>query len=454
MIRNTCMARFLGMSGKAFAVAFLLMGTSGASPARALDARVAASLEPSGTVWVGQKVILRVDLKSDGYSFRDQRIRLPEVPGVLLLEDAVETVKLSESIDGETWQVLRYEFPFFSQRAERLEIPPIEVEFAVTGDFGSEPEPFRLRTPKQVVTTQAPAGVKDVRRLVTTSDFSVRVELDPEPEDLRVGDAVTRRIERRAVDLTAMAFAPLATPDLPGIAVYEKAPEIEESRNRGEMVGTRIDTTTFVLQEAGSFVVPGFDLEWWDPDRRRLITERVPDLQLDVAANPLWSRAPGGLEEAGAGARTWIESHPWLAATLGLLAAAAAIGLYRSWPGIRLRLARWREARADRESTRFARLDRACRANDPVRAYNAFRGWLEHREEGAASDIHDETLSREVERMQAALVGRDPEWKGRALIEAARRARKHRASNLRASRPATLHDLNPSALRSNRFGPG
>ena len=122
MMRSARIDRSLRMLGEAIALTILFLGISGALPARALDGRVAASLAPSGSVWIGQKVILRIDLKSDGLSFRDQRIRLPDVPGVLLLEDAVETVKLSESIDGETWQVLRYEYPFFPQRSERLEI--------------------------------------------------------------------------------------------------------------------------------------------------------------------------------------------------------------------------------------------------------------------------------------------------------------------------------------------
>jgi len=259
---------------------------------------------------------------------------------------------------------------------------------------------------------------------------------------------VTRRIVRRAVDLTAMAFAPLVTPELPGIAVYEKPPEIEESRNRGEMVGTRIDTTTFVLQEAGRFVVPGFDLEWWDPERRRLSTERVPDLELVVAENPLWSRAPASLEEAGEDARSWIALHPWRAAAIALCLLAVAFGLFKSGPELRRRLARWRERRADREAVRFARLARACRANDPVQAYNAFRSWHEGRAEAGASELRDEALARELARVQAALVGREAGWTGRALIQAARRVRRQPGRVAQASRQPALRDLNPTALRS------
>ena len=436
------------------ALAILLLGMPGAPAARAFEARVAASLKPTGPVWVGQKVLLRIDLKSDAYRFQDQRIRLPDVPGALLLEDAVETVKLSETVDGEVWQILRYEYPLFPQRSERLEIGPVAVEFSVAGGFDSQPESFRLRTEKQVVTARAPAGVTDVSRLVTTSDFTVRFEIDPPPEDLQVGDAVTRRIVRRAEDLTAMAFSPLVTPDLPGIAIYEKAPEIEESRNRGEMIGTRIDTTTFVLQQAGRFVVPGFEFEWWDPERQRLSTERVPELELEVAANPLWSRAPASLGEAGAGTLSWIETHPWHAAALGLMTLAVAIALYRMWPGLWLRFTHWHETREDREAARFARLARACRNDDPVDAYNFFRAWTESIAGRGVAALHDETLAREVERVQAALVGQEEGWTGRALIQAARHARRGRGQSPRDARHAALRDLNPTARPAARFGSG
>ena len=77
-------------------------------------------------------------------------------------------------------------------RRGRVEIPPIEAEFSATEGFGSEPEAFRSKTTRLLPSARAPEGVTEVSRLVTTSRFSVRVELDPDAADLRVGNALTR----------------------------------------------------------------------------------------------------------------------------------------------------------------------------------------------------------------------------------------------------------------------
>jgi hypothetical protein len=70
---------------------------------------------------------------TNGVRFSGQRIRLPEVPGALILEDAVSTVRLTEQIDGEPWQIIRYSYPMFVQREGRVDIKPI-VRDAHTGN--------------------------------------------------------------------------------------------------------------------------------------------------------------------------------------------------------------------------------------------------------------------------------------------------------------------------------
>ena len=49
----------------------------------AVDGRVRASLEETKQVWVGQRVLLNVDLLTTGYSFSDQHFQLPEKSGAL-----------------------------------------------------------------------------------------------------------------------------------------------------------------------------------------------------------------------------------------------------------------------------------------------------------------------------------------------------------------------------------
>lgn len=410
-----------------------------AATALAIESRVAASLDPVGPVWVGERVTLRVDLKTEGLSFRGQRIRLPEIPGALLLEDSVTTVMLSEEIEGETWQVLRYEYPVFLQRSGRVEIPPVEVEFSAVAGFGSEPESFRSKTPRLSLSARAPEGVTDLGGIVTTSRFSVRVDLEPDSVGLRVGDALTRKIVRQAVDVTGMAFAPLPVADVPGIAVYDKSPEIAETRNRGEMTGSRTDTTTYVLQQPGRFVIPGFELQWWNPETRVLRSESVPALEIEVEANPLLS---GGAEKADAALST-IRRRPGLVAAIGLGAIASGLWLRKRVPELKLWVEHWQAARREGEPARYRALLRACRSNEPALAYNALMHWRAGREEPAAGWLEEGSFALEIERVQGALIRGDSSWVGRPLAVAVRQARRDQRRMRESVARRKLVALNP-----------
>jgi hypothetical protein len=415
-----------------------------AATALAIESRVAASLDPVGPVWVGERVTLRVDLKTEGLSFRGQRIRLPEIPGALLLEDSVTTVMLSEQIEGETWQVLRYEYPIFLQRSGRVEIPPLEVEFSAMAGFGSEPESFRSKTPRLSLSARVPEGVANLRGLVTTSRFSVRVDLEPDPVGLRVGDALTRKIVRQAVDVTGMAFVPLPVADLPGIAVYDRSPEIAETRNRGEMTGSRTDSTTYVLQQPGSFVIPGFELQWWNPETRVLRSESVPDLEIEVEANPVLS---GGPEKVDAALST-IRRRPGLVAAIGLGAIALVVWLRRRASDLKLRLEHLRAARREGEPARYRALMRACRSNEPALAYNALMNWLNGHAEPEAVGLEEGGFALEVARVQGALIRGDRSWVGRPLAVAVRQARRDRRRRRESVARRKLVALNPDGPES------
>jgi hypothetical protein len=430
------------VTGERFSRSWWLLGLIlqlSALPALAIDARARAALELAGDAWVGEQVVLKVELLSNGLSFAGQRIRIPDVPGALVLEDAVSTLRLTEQMDGETWQVLSYRYPMFPQRAGSIELAPIAVAFAVSEGYGSEPVSFERQTEVLSFEVRSPPGVDDPARLVTTTDFTLKVAVAPDPVGLKVGDALTRTIARTAPAVSGMAFAPLPTPVIPGVAVYPKSPEVDDRSNRGDLVGTRIESVTYVLQQAGELTIPGIELPWWDPVAERLHTETIPALTLEVAVNPdLLPRFDPVEQLAGLAA-----DHPWALAT-GLLCIAAIVWAGSRWlpVGIR-RLRRWRIARRHSEPARFKRLLRACRGNDPAAAYNAYVHWVSGDDSPALVTTGANGLADELQRLQTALIGREPDWRADDLVRALQRSRHAALRSRRAHASRALPALNP-----------
>jgi len=272
--------------------ALLLPARAPAADALQGDLRFVAQRD--GPVWVGEQLNLYLELWTDGFSFGDQQFVLPEVPGGYLLQGDSTTVKLSEDRDGTAWQGLRYTLMLFPQTAGRLEIPPFDVSFTARAGFGSEPASFRFRTEPLRVEARLPAGAEPSGLLVSTTAFTLEARWDRElpaegPLQLQVGDALTLEVTRRADDLPAMVFAPLPTPAIEGLGVYPGTARVNDRVNRGELTGERTDRVTFICETDGTFLIPAWRFQWWDPDAQRLANKVIPELRLDVHANPAYA---------------------------------------------------------------------------------------------------------------------------------------------------------------------
>ena len=385
----------------------------------AIEARVRAGFEAGDTTWVGQQVGFYVDVMTNGVRFSGQRIRLPEVPGALILEDAVSTVMLTEQIDGESWQIIRYSYPMFVQREGRVDIKPIVAEFNVYETYTGDPVAFDKASTAMSLQVERPPGVTDARMLVTTSDFSVSITITPEPDSLIVGDALTQTVTRHASDVSGMAFAPIPVADVSGIATYPKAPDVDDRHNRGLLTGTRVDSVTYVLEQPGEFEIPEVRLIWWNPKSAQLNTETIPALSLMVEENPVLQSEQDATVAPPSDARKYSKQLIALAlAAIAVLVLGAMFGSkYRRW------LARRRAEKQHSEPVRFKNLLRACSSNDPSRVYNDYYRWLTVTGEQQKAICDDKNLADELICLQHALVHQESNWRGRSFAAAMRKAR-------------------------------
>jgi len=98
----------------------LLLPVSVVAADEEVKAAVAISTQQDQDIWAGQQVTLNLDLKTTGFSFSDSHFNLPEVPGAFLMQTDTTTVKMTETIDGKTWQIIRYPLALYPQKAGQL----------------------------------------------------------------------------------------------------------------------------------------------------------------------------------------------------------------------------------------------------------------------------------------------------------------------------------------------
>ena len=109
--------------------------------------------------WVGQQILLQVDvLAKDGWA-QLKKISETEVQGAYMLRLETQGTRLSETIDGDSYTGQRYEFMLFTQRDGNFVVPsmPVDVEVRQYG-AGDGSKLSRMSLPVVEFATRTPPG--------------------------------------------------------------------------------------------------------------------------------------------------------------------------------------------------------------------------------------------------------------------------------------------------------
>ena len=358
---------------------------------------------PEEKAWIGQRVPFFVELRARGSFSGTASFDLPQLPGTLLIKIGNPVVS-SQDLEGESWFVQTHEFALFSQRPGVLDVPPIPVRFAHRDGFTGPATDVQAQSPGFTVEMQRPPGSEQIGFLITTESLDVTETWDPAPGPAEVGAVFKRTIIQRAPQLPGMALAPAPTTAPDGIRVYPGEAATNDKLERGDFLGERRETITYLMQKPGTLAVPGLNFVWWNPKTEALQSKTLPAVTFEIAPPP----AAAAAKEAAATHEVWL----WL------LAAAFVVALLM-WQ--RRRLAEWGTHfwktlnPPDRVAAR--KLLRACREHDPASAASAWVAW---RNTQALSFQPPPELRATVLEMQRFLFGpaTTQSWRGGDLAQA------------------------------------
>lgn len=382
---------------------------------------------PEAKAWTGQRVPFFVELRARGSFAGAASFSLPEIPRAVILKVGNPQVS-SQEIDGESWFEQTHEFALFSQQSGTVEIPGFDVRFGSRDGFTGPVKEQQVAVPAARVEIQRPPGSENVGFLVTTESLDLTEKWEPQPGLVEVGAVFKRTIVQRAAQMTGMvlAAAPIHAPD--AVSVYPGQPEVTDKTERGEFLGERRDTITYLFQKPGAVELPALTYVWWNPKTEELQSKTLPNVNFEVAAPPSTPTVAG----------TATSIRPWL----WVLAAVCAIAV-GAWE--RRRLAAWAQQfwltlnPADRVAAR--NLLRACRRDHAVEALAAWNAWRNTQEVGFQSGPE---LRAAVLGLQRHILGpaSSDSWRGDELARAFEAQRTAAKSASIARRSAVLPLLN------------
>jgi len=418
------------------------------------DVRIRARIEPVGTIYVGQRARLEIDLMTTTYFTGAPTLGEPDIAHAIVRRESDFAVNATTRLDEKTYATQTWAFVIYPQKTGTFEVAAVDVTLRVAGEDRTTVA-VAVTTPHLSFEATVPTGAEGLAFVLSTPRFALAQEIDRELQNLKVGDAFRRTVTMTVDDAPGMLIPPLPAVVLDGVAAYPDSPRVDDQQNRGAITGTRVESISYVFERAGTYRFPEVSVSWWNLDDEVLEAAVLPAMDLSVAANP--DIAAGPLAEPESSTSIALEEPsdkpPWGALLIGAFAALSVWHLYRRYgDDVRAWAATRRRERAESEAAWFRRLEAACRANDPRAAMRGLVAWLERRagpRQNAsamafAQEAGDPALLREVGALEARLFGATDEsgpWSGEGLLNAVSRARK-RAAVAAAVPPAALQ-LNP-----------
>lgn len=392
----------------------LLTGSLAADPGAKL-------VIPDSEAWTGQRIPIFVELRAEGSFKGAASFDLPEIPRTVVIKVGSPILSSETSGDTEIF-IQRHEFALFSQADGTLKLPPITARFSHTKGYTGPVFDTSSKTEAAKLTLKRPPNSESLGFIVTTGSLGIEESWDPTPGPLETGTVLKRTIVQRAKELTAIALKPAPTPEIEGIRTYTGNPEVTDKTERGEFLGERRETITYLVQQAGLHSLPEIRYDWWNPKTKTLESKTLASVSFTATAPPLppAKRSPLG--------------YIWLI-PIAVALCLVAFGHQHIANGCH-RFHEWIDPPQKRAARRFIK---ACRLNEPAAAATA---WSNYRKLHPNHNLSEE-LKRQIQELHSHIYGTtnsDSRWSSEALVSAFRQSL-HKFSSSTA--PSHLPELNP-----------
>jgi hypothetical protein len=220
-------------------------------------------LLPAQNIVPGQQIKLNIEVATDRWFTGGTRIKIPEIPGLVILQTDDFASNSSEQRRGQSWVVQRWSLEIYAQTDGQFKIPPITASVKVSGDNGQNIE-GEVRAPALEFSAARPEALSRAQHWVAAPNYKISQSFDRSLDGLQVGDALARQIDFRAGDVMAMMLPAFAEEGIEGLTAYPEPPVLNNNSNRGTVTASRTERIVYIAEEPGEYRLPAQDFYWWD----------------------------------------------------------------------------------------------------------------------------------------------------------------------------------------------
>ncbi len=357
---------------------------------------------------------------------------------------------------GRQWLVDELRYAIFPEQSGTLEIPAQVFSGRVNQrqrgffDFGGSGQLLRRSSKAISINVLPKPDSFTADTWLPARGLALEETWSTPPEQLRAGESATRSIRIQGEGLQGAQLPPILFAPIDGLKYYPDQPQISEQETPGGLLGIRQDSAAVVPTRAGTYVIPGLRIPWWDtktkqvryaelPERKIIVSAAVPS---DVPANATPSPSPAidatpTVEPTSAAPAAAATAAPAPAPIWKIVSAVSTLGwlitllyIWRRRPSRPFKPLLPRDNTSEKQA--FKTLVAGCKTGDAAHVRGAVIAWAAVINPDTpavslaqvAAQFADSEFTRELELLDSRLYGTGQDvWDGARLADCARRLR-------------------------------
>lgn len=276
-----------------------------------------------------------------------------------------------------------------------------------------------------------------------------------DPDQVRVGDSISRSVLIDAEGLLHSQLPPTQFPQLDNANVYPDQAQSTSDAEGETVLSNRTDSVAIIPTSAGPLRLPAITLSWWNTSTNQLEQAVIPEQTLQIKpaiANNQGNSTPLAVDHSTAIASTAAAAKPTAASSLwqlstALFAAAWLVTLILWWRRRPLKVAPivTTDSSHSSEKSAFKALKKVCADNNVERVRAVLLSWGQsHWPQQRLNSLSDivslaPTLKAPISALNSDRYGpqASASWQGQTLLQAVQQIR------VGASEPQSQTDLAP-----------
>lgn len=248
---------------------------------------IEASLD-TNEAYIHSQVILTLKLHTS-VMLRNLDFKEPTLANarVVKLDDS----QYQKTINGREYIVVEFKYALFAEEAGELTIPSLNFNAVIPERndpfnsslfFNRRGQVVRLNSEELSLNVlPIPDGIS-AGDWIPAQGLSLSQRWSRPPDQLRVGEPITRTITMTAQGLTGAQLPPLDTGESDHYKQYPDQPEITETLSPSGVLGSRQESTALVATSPGELRLPAIKVQWWDTRANILRETELESITINV----------------------------------------------------------------------------------------------------------------------------------------------------------------------------